>query len=380
VKQAEVVVIGGGSIGTSITYYLAKSGKNVVLVEKEDLASGSTGAGSGLLALQSKRPGVHLKLGEESIKLYSQLTKELDCDIEFEESGGMVVIERENQLAVYEKFVNEQKKAGINVKMLDAEQTRRLEPAISNSIAGVAYSPDDKLVNPLYVTFGFVNAAVKYGAKVYTHTEVTQIQTKGDQITSVLTNHGAIKTDTVVNAAGVNSRDIGMMVGVDMPITAVKGQQVISEPIPPILKSWLLTVEYIELKHRDSYEAFPAAVGGEQTMNGNVILGVSREPDVYNKKTTLAAIKAILRNWIQVIPIVKNVKVIRTFAGLRPESPDGLPIISTVDDIEGFIVATGHGGDGVALAPITGQLITALITDEKPCIPLEKFSLSRFNH
>lgn len=377
-KKAEVVVIGGGSIGTSVTYYLAKSGKNVNLVERADLASGEgTRAGGGFLSLQSKRPGFHQKLGSESIKLFDELTSELDYDIEYEQTGGIVIIEKEEQLDAYEKFVKEQQKAGIDVELLDSEETRRLEPALSDSIVGAAYSPSERIVNILYLTFGLAQAAKRQGAKIYTNTEVQRIKTKNDQITSVTTNHGEIKTNIVVNAAGIHAPVIGKMVDLDIPVIPAKGQTTVTEVVPPLLKSWLLSVDYMELKHRGSFKEIPAALGGSQTKNGNLILGGTREPGVSDTSTNLMAIKAILRNWIRVVPVMRHVNIIRTFAGVRPESPDGLPILGKTE-VDGFILATGHGGDGTTLAPITGKVIAELINEEKTSIPLEKLSLSRF--
>jgi sarcosine oxidase subunit beta len=377
-KKADVVVIGGGTIGASVAYYLARSGKTVSLIEKDDIASGEcTRGGGGFLSLQSKLPGFNQKLGSESIKAYDRLAAELGCDIEYQKRGVLTVIETDEQLDFYGKFVGEQQKAGIDVTLLDSDETRRVEPALSGPLAGAAYSPNERSLHIHYLAFGLAEAAKRYGAKIYTKTEVRQIRTKNGQITSVITNDGEIETNIVVNAAGISAPTIGKMVGLDIPIIPAKGQDTVTEAVPPFIESLIMSVDYMELKHKGALKEIPAAVGGEQTKNGNLILGGTYETGVSDTSTTIMAIKAILRNWVRLAPAVRHIHVIRTFAGVRPGSPDGLPILGKTE-VDGFMVAAGHGGDGTTLAPITGKLITELVNEGKTSIDIEKLSLSRF--
>jgi sarcosine oxidase subunit beta len=381
--EAEVVVIGGGIIGTSVAYYLAKANHDVVLLEREDLASGASGACTSTIWLQSKQIGIHLKMALESVKLYDTLAEELDYDIEYRKSGGMIVIEKDEEMKTYAEFVKRQRAAGLDVELLDISEARKLQPALSEKLAGSTYSPMDRHVNPLRVTFGLARAIKKYGGKIYTDTEVKDVIVEKCRVKWVVANCGNIKTDIVVNAAGVDAPIIGNMVNLKIPITPVKGQELVTEPVPPLLRYPMLSTGYMVLKSpsyfKDSSARFAGLVA-EQTVNGNILLGTIREKGVWDKNTTAKGIKAIAQETVKIVPALKDVCVIRTFAGLRPETPDGLPILGTVDGLDGFIMACGHGGDGIALAPITGKIIAELVTEGKPSISLEELSHSRFSN
>jgi sarcosine oxidase subunit beta len=314
----------------------------------------------------------------ESINLIEGLTQELIVDIEYEKCGGLVVIEKEEQMDTYGRRVREQQKAGVDVKMLNAEETQRLEPALSDDIAGGAYCPGDKFANPLYLAFGLAEAAKKHGAEIYTNTKVQQIETKHNRVTSVKTDHGTIETEFVVNAAGVAAPEIGKMVDVHIPVKPARGQRVVTEAAPSLITHWLTSADYMNLKQQTSSQDFPVALSGEQTHNGNLLLGITVEPGVYNNSATLTGVKAIIRNWWRTVPATKHIHIIRVFAGLRPKSPDGLPIVGETE-VEGFITACGHGGDGVTLAPITGKLIAELLVDGQSSLPLTHLTLSRFD-
>lgn len=378
-QKADVVVIGGGLIGTSATYYLTKMGKDVILLEREDLALGASGACTAAIALQSKRLKL-LEISLESSKLYDQLAEELDCNIELRKSGMMIIIENDERMETYSKFVKEQRMLGLDVEMLSMEESRRYEPSLSKNIAGSTFSPLDKYVNPMYVVFGLAEASKKQGAKIYTSTEVQGIRTKDAKVSSVVTNRGEIKTDTVINAAGPYASEIGRMVNLDIPVKPVKGQEVVTEPVSPFIRHGFLSAGYMELKHKYAHQRFSAGFVLEQTQRGNILVGTTRELAGYDRSTTIRGIKAILQNAVNFVPALKHMHIIRTFAGIRPDTPDGLPTLGGVEGLEGFIIATGHGGDGVALAPATGKLIAELIVDGRPSISLKAFSYSRFKN
>ena len=166
-RKAEVVVIGGGVIGSSITYYLAKKGVKVVLLEKNGIASGTSSSCEGLVILQSKKPGVHLKLALESAKKFYNLKNELDYDIEYRNNGGMVVIENNEELKAMKIFVEKQKSLGLKVSLLDKDKAIKKEPALSQDILGSTFSPLDAQVNPIYLSYAFINSA-KNGANCCT--------------------------------------------------------------------------------------------------------------------------------------------------------------------------------------------------------------------
>lgn len=378
-RKAEVVVIGGGVIGSSITYHLAKKGVKVVLLEKNGIASGTSSSCEGLVFLQSKKPGIHLRLALESAKKFYNLKNELDYDIEYRNNGGMVVIENSEELKAMKIFVEKQKSIGLEVSLLDKNKAIEKEPALSQDILGSTFSPLDAQVNPIYLSYAFINSAKNLGAKIYTHTEVTGIKLESNKVRSIETSRGEIETEIVINASGIYAPEIGRMVNLNIPIKPRRGQLLVTEPIPKILNGVLISAKYIAAKFNPNLaEIEGEGISIEQTASGNLLIGSTREFVGMNKSTTLEGINSIAKHIIMLFPQLKEINIIRTFAGFRPYTPDGLPILGKLKDLEGFIMAAGHEGDGIALSPITGDLIAELVVEGKTSISLDEFKLERF--
>ncbi|UCG65787.1 MAG: FAD-binding oxidoreductase [Deltaproteobacteria bacterium] len=379
-RKTDVVVVGGGVIGSSILYHLSKRKIQAVLLEKGELISGTSGACDGLIFLQSKKPGPHLRLAQEGTKRFSNLKDELHFDIEYRNSGGMIVIENDHELEVMERFVAEQQKIGLDISLLDIDQAREKEPSLSEKIFGSTFSPLDGKVNPLLLTHAFIRSAKKLGARVFTDNEVTGIALKSHQVRSVKTGKGEIETTTIVNAAGAYAPEIGKLVHLDIPIKPRRGQLLVTEPMPPVLNRGVLSAKYIAAKFDPALaETEGEGISIDQTSSGNFLLGSTREFVGFDTRTTHQAMTNIATQAIHIIPQLKDTHIIRAFAGLRPYTPDGLPILGNVDGVEGFIVAAGHEGDGVALSPITGEVIAELVDTNITPISLNEFRLERFN-
>ncbi len=385
-RSADVVVIGGGVVGGSVAYYLAKSGAAVILIEKEDIASGSSGACDKAVLLQSKNPGIHLEMAMESVKLFPDLQNELDIDIEFKNDGGMIAIYTEEQWGVMKQFVERQKKIGLEVQLLRRDEARQRQPAFAQDIVGSTYSAMDGEVNPIYLALGFVKGAKKHGAKVLLHTKVKGIKLDKGRVCSVETDKGDIVTHSVVNACGVYAPFIGAMVGLNIPIVPRRGQIIVTEPVAPLIRGDVNCARYITAKFRpellgdDETARLGVGLSLSQTENGNILIGGTREFVGYDKSTTHRALRAVLEHATRLVPALKNINFIRSFAGLRPYTPDGLPILGEVPQVPGFYMAAGHEGDGIALSAITGILLRDVITKGTTSvgIEMEKLSLKRF--
>jgi len=389
-QTSDVVIIGGGVVGCSIAYHLGKRGIPTHVIEKDDIAMGTSGACDKAVLLQSKNPGIHLELALKSVKMFPELQKSLDTDIEFLNHGCMIVIQNENQWKVMEGFVERQKKLGLDVKLLDKNEARDRQPALSEDILGSTYSPMDCEANPIYLTLGLYRGAKKHGVKFSLGTKVTGIKLEKGRIKSVETDSGEILCKYVVNATGVYAPTIGRMVGLNIPIVPRRGQIIITEPVPKLIHGGLNCARYITAKFRpellgtDEMAKLGVGLALGQTENGNLLIGGTREFVGFNKTTTHKALKAILKHAASIVPAIKNVHVIRSFAGLRPYTPDGLPILGEVPEVPGFIMAAGHEGDGIALSAITGRIISEVIADGKPSddlnIDMTKLSLDRFKN
>jgi sarcosine oxidase subunit beta len=172
------------------------------------------------------------------------------------------------------------------------------------------------------------------------------------------------------------------MVGIDIPIVPLRGEIFVTEALPPIARIPTSEARYIVVKKdpKGFGQADKSGVtcGISQSLNGNVYLAASKEFAGHDKRTSTHALARLAQGAVRFFPKLAGARVIRSYAGLRPYTADGLPILGDVDGIEGFTMACGHSGDGISLAPITGKLISEMITNGKPSVCLDEFRLSRF--
>lgn len=384
-KDADVIVVGGGIIGCSVAYYLSKLGKKVLLVEKEDHAKGSAGATDGVIGYHTKKPGHQLDLAVESIAMFDSLAQELGEDIEYDKNcGGMQPVEDEMQWNILSEIAEEQRKSGVDIRMIGIEEAVKIEPQLSKKLFGALYSPTGGKVNPIKLTMAFAHGAKKLGAKIMTETAVTGLMIKGNKVIGIKTEKGNFYGEAIVNACGSWASSIAKMAGLEMPIKPRKGQLIVTEPIGFFMKCTLQCARYNVIKFRpetikdETVLKLGSSLSIKQTKSGGLIIGSTRELIGYDRENSLEAIETILKRAVKFFPALKDVHFIRAFAGLRPYTPDGLPIIGEVKSISGFFMAAGHEGDGIALAPITGKLLAEEIVFGKASYPLEPFSPNRF--
>ena len=248
-SRTDVVVIGAGIIGCSIAYHLARYKLQVTVLEQGDIAAGSSGACDGLVFLQSKQPGIHLELAMASRRRFDELAQCLPVPIEFKQTGGMVVVETEDEMAAMERYVESQQQIGLDVDLLDGGRARQLEPRLSGQVLGATHSPLDGQVNPIALTLGFAMAACALGVQVITGTRVTGIDTAAGHVAAVYTDAGRLAADIVVNAAGAHAAEIGKMAGMAVPIHPRRGQIIVTEACPPMIRHCLISARYIAAKY-----------------------------------------------------------------------------------------------------------------------------------
>ncbi|MFZ5824816.1 MAG: NAD(P)/FAD-dependent oxidoreductase [Bacillota bacterium] len=369
-ERADVIVVGGGVIGTAIAYRLVERGLDVLLLDRGGIASGTSGACDQAILLQSKKPGLHLQLARASADLYRELESELEADIEYERHGGMIIIETEQHLRVMSAFVEQQRQAGLQVRLISAEEAHQRQVGLAPHIVGATWSDEDAQVNPLLLSLAFARAARRRGGRIRTGVTVTGLTLEGDRVTGVQTDQGPVASDWVVLAAGPLSPQLAGTVGCELPIKPRRGQLIVTEPMPPMVCGDILCARYIASKLDPSLAAntedpvarYGVGLSLAQTASGNLLIGGSREFAGYDRATTPEVIQAILRHALRIVPALASVRAIRTMAGLRPFTPDSLPIIGKDPHRPGLVIAAGHEGDGIALSPITGAIVADLIT------------------
>lgn len=384
-KGAETVVVGGGVVGASLAYFLAKEGRDVVLLDKGGLGGEASASNAAWVWTTTRRPGIDVRLAMHSVALHQLFQEELDLDPEYRRCGGMLVIDKEDQISIVEEHVRARTEDGYPLEMLDAKQAREMEPFLSEHVLGATYSPLDGGINPIFLVIALVEQARKLGASVFYRTEVREIEVREGRVRGVITDRGRIETETVVNAAGAWAGRVGEMVGLRVPIFPYQMQMVVTEQLPSVLSGLLMGASYMvgEYEKEEMAQEDPSGFGcslvASQQKPGNLLLGATWRIVGYDKRTFVDDMEAIARQNMAFFPSLKQIHVIRTFANFFPFTSDDLPILGRVKGVEGFIMAAGHNGHGIGLGPGSAKLIQELICEGQTSIPLDELSLSRFD-
>jgi len=378
-REAEVVVIGGGVVGSSTAYFLAQAGKKVVLVDKGYKAGEASAANAAFVWSITRKPGIDIRLAMHSFSIHRQLQDELDKDFEYVHNGGLLVIDDEAQLSFVEAHLNDRAEDGYPLEMIDAKQVFELEPLLNRErILGAAFSADDGTTNPIFLVIALNLQAQKLGAKIFHHTEVKGIEVQGGKVKGVITDKGTIQTDTVVNAAGSWGCFIGEMVGLKVPITPFQLAMLVTEQLPPCISHPIMGASYMMEEDTGKKGGLECGLIISQQAAGNLLIGASWRDAGYDKRMIQEEIELMASVNVQGMPMLKNVRVIRSYANFFPHTEDDLPILGKVDGVEGFIMACGHNGHGIGMGPGSGKMIQELICTGETSIPLDELSLSRF--
>jgi glycine/D-amino acid oxidase-like deaminating enzyme len=382
---ADVVVVGGGVIGTAIAYSLAKRGVDVCVVERHDIGDGTSCAAAVAALLQTKTSGAKLALASKSLALLDQVHQEFEGCFEFEHSGSLLAASSEAELTVIRDMLGQLNTLGLDVRFVTGDEARAIMPVAGPGIIGATYSPADAQISPLELVTAFADHAKRLGATLCTFTEVTGIERQGDRIVAVRTNRGTIYSNTVVNAAGVWARHVARLVGMELPVAPLKGELMITEAMPPMMRGTLISAGYLLSKKRlessSDGQAPKRSVGITlaQVDHGNFVVGATRDQAGYDRRSTCAGIRELCRQLMDVAPRVATMHIIRSYAGLRPITPDGMPIVGRAPEVPGFIIAAGHGGDGLILSTITAEMVAEIYAGEAHSFDYSLLAADRFS-
>jgi D-hydroxyproline dehydrogenase subunit beta len=376
--NADIVIIGGGIIGTSCAFFLAREGVKVILVERGEIASGTSSAGEGNILVSDKLPGPELSLAQSGRSIWQELADELPDDFEFDPKGGMLVAETAEDWNALVSHVQELQNAGVTARLLTGEELYELEPYLARDIAGAALFPEDAQGYPPAACRSLVQSAQRSGLSVLDHTEVLSI--KRDQhnaISAVVTTNGTISTPCVINAAGPWSKQVAALAGCDLPILPRKGHLLVTEALPPRVYHKVAEVGYTTTVTQAQNDLQVAAVV-EGTRSGNILLGSSRQFVGFDDAIEQRVVQAILQRTQRFFPIFAPPPAFRVRVGFRPYSPDHLPIIGEMPGVPGFYVNTGHEGAGFGLGPACAKLLSQLILKRSCDMSLIPFQPARF--
>jgi glycine oxidase len=364
--SAEVVVIGGGVIGLTIARALALRGvRDVWLIERGDLATEASFAAAGMLLPQVETftKDDFFTLASRSRDLYASfaaaLHDETGIDVELDTTGTLYLALNDHDQEEIEKGYYFQSRAGLSIELLSAAEARELEPCISTSTLGALLFPQDIQVENRRLLSALANSVSNLGVKVVTGTNVESLIIEQNCLTGVLTNRGAITCSKAVVAAGTWS---GFIKHTYPQIEPVRGQMVCLEAKPHLARHIIFSRRGYLVPRRD----------------GRLLAGSTSEEAGFAKRVTAGGISKILQNAYEISPAISNLPIVDTWAGLRPRSPDGLPVLGPCVEINGLFYATGHYRNGILLAPITGELISQAIVEGVTSPLLAPFSPERF--
>lgn len=361
-NKASVVVIGGGVVGCSIAYNLASQGiSDVVLVEKSFLASGSTGrCGAGVR--QQWGTKMNCLLAQKSMEILENMNDILHTkrDIELKQKGYLLLAYTEKEMNQFKKNVELQNSLGIASKIITPAQAREIVPYLNTEkLLGGAFYEKDGHANPFLVTNAYAQAAISLGAEVNTYTDVVSIKRNGSKIEGVQTNKGFISTDTVIDAAGGYSAEIGKMAGVDIPVYPQRHQILVTDPVDEVLGPMVMSFSY--------------NIYCQQSPQGSFIMGYGdpNEPKDYNINSSWRFLEEMAEKAVWLLPPLKNLRVVRQWSGLYTMTEDRQPLICKADEAENFYMACGFSGHGFMIAPMVGKLISEMVLGKKLSIDIE---------
>lgn len=367
-NKADVVIIGGGINGCSLAYRLAKKGIDVAVVEKNYLSSGATGAcGAGIRQQWSTRENAESAI--QSVKMFEHLGKELGQDIEFRQGGYLIAVHDEQEMKQSEKNVAMQRSLGLKVDILTPDEIPHIVPILDvkgMKAIGATFCPTDGHANPFKTTFAYADAARRYSAEFYTHTSVINLKTMKKDISAVVTDKGTVRTSTVVNAAGIDSKVIAGLVKVNLPLLPFRKEIMATERLEPLFEAMVIS--------------FKDGIYFSQQQEGQIVGGlpIPQERSGYKTMPTFSFLQHMAKTLTRYAPILKHINMLRHWTGFYDVTPDARPILGEVREVKGFLQCNGFSGHGFMISPMVSQLLTDFIVDHKTSDVLVNLSLDRF--
>jgi glycine/D-amino acid oxidase-like deaminating enzyme len=359
--NCDVVVIGAGAVGCSAAFQMAEAGLKVTLIDRSFPGGGTSRATQAGIGVFAKKPRANLLINMKGAELYPQLVARLGRDVELSLTGVLNVAMNDDAMEQMRGFVAKQRETpGYRADILTGDEARAMEPALSREVVGAAFCPLDASVNSLLYVQALARGVARHGGKILAWTEVQGIRSVGQHAWSVATSNGNLEAAWVVNCAGIHARYIGSLIGLEIPIDPNRGHVLVTEAIPPLIRTRISGPTLIR-----------------QTARGSLLLGQSEEMVGHDQNMSLSALTAQAAVARRILPCLEKVKVIRSFIGFRPWPPDGLPILGEIPGAPGFLVGVGHSG--VTWSPAAGRLLTELVTSAPLSLPLEPYSLARFS-
>ncbi len=414
--SADVVVIGGGIVGVSTAWFLAKQGVSVALCEKGHIAGEQSGRNWGWVRIQG-RDTREIPMMQESLRIWSGLKDEIGEDVGFTRGGCFFTANSEKQLEALGAWLDTSAEFGIDSRLLSKAELKKHIIGAAIDWSGALYTETDGRAEPQKAAPAIARAAVRSGATILTACAVRGIETTGGRVSSVVTEHGTIKTSLVLCAAGAWTSLFCRSLGIDVPQLKVRGTVARTAPAENVLNGNVFDDRLGIRRRQDggysiahgsvlehlvtpsSFRYFPKFTAALRQELKILRISVGREfveewrtpktwpldkpspfeaTRVLNPKPSKRVLRGIRRNLDTIFPALAATPIVESWAGMIESSPDVVPIIDAIDSLPGFHLATGFSGHGFGIGPGAGKVVAALLTDEDPGIDLAPLRLSRF--
>ena len=367
---AEAVIIGGGVIGCATAYYLAKAGRSVIVLEGSDHIGNGGSSRNGGGVRQSGRDARELPLAMYGIRNpWPTLSAELEVDCEYHQDGNLRLGKNAAHEKILQGLTDRARKCGLDVRMIDGDEVRRINPYLSEEVTVASWCPTDGHANPLTTTLGYYKMARRLGVRFISGEPVKELQTIQGRVRRILTPNNTYEGERILVAAGLGSREILSTVGIDVPMSSSLLEALVTEAQPAMFPQMLGTAD------ADFY--------GHQTKHGSFVFGGSSGLEPFNKDngtpvTSSITAPCICRGIMKYFPDLADAKIVRTWAGWSDKSADGVPVLGAIEEVPGLYAACAFTGHGFGIAPAVGEQLGKLMTTGVTDVDLTPLHYDRF--
>ena len=363
----DVIIIGAGSIGLPTALFLAKEKVKVLVID--ELPSPGQGqnksAIGGVRATHSDPAKIQTSL--LSLDVFSNWKEEYGDDIHFQSGGYCFPVYEEKHEAELKQLLTVQKKFGLDIDWLEADDLARFVPGVNREgLRGGTYSPGDGNVSPILAARAFFKNAVAEGVEFRFRERVVAVDKNKSSGVRVKTDMNTYSAGSVINAAGAKAHEVGVMMGVELPVNPDSHEAGVTEPVKPFFRP--LVVDIRETPGAKNFYFY-------QETEGHIVFCQTPEPLIpgMNRNSTSVFLPQSAERLIRLFPRLRNIRVRRVWRGLYPMTPDGVPIVDEIEDSKGFYVAVGFCGQGLMLGPGIALNLANMITKGEPLLQREIF-------